>query len=164
VAGGARGIGRAIAEAFAADGAAVALFDLDPAVADTARDIGERQRVPAHPYHVDVIDFAAVQQVTAVQRFEVGPSCPSMRARSAACRRQSWPKRAPSSASRSICPTTPSAPSRASRTPRSLAAQDAASRLGLYHDLLDAIDRYLGLAKAHLQHLLTAAGVRPASV
>jgi NAD(P)-dependent dehydrogenase (short-subunit alcohol dehydrogenase family) len=62
VAGGARGIGRAIAEAFAAEGAAVALFDLDPTIADAARDIGERHRVPAHPYHVDVTDFASVRQ------------------------------------------------------------------------------------------------------
>jgi NAD(P)-dependent dehydrogenase (short-subunit alcohol dehydrogenase family) len=62
VAGGARGIGKAIAEAFAAEGAAVALIDFDPAVADAARDIGERHHVPAHPYHVDVTDFAAVRQ------------------------------------------------------------------------------------------------------
>jgi NAD(P)-dependent dehydrogenase (short-subunit alcohol dehydrogenase family) len=62
VAGGARGIGRAIAEAFAAEGAAVAVLDLDPAVADAARDIGARHRVPAHAYRVDVTDFAAVRQ------------------------------------------------------------------------------------------------------
>jgi NAD(P)-dependent dehydrogenase (short-subunit alcohol dehydrogenase family) len=62
VAGGARGIGRAIAEAFAAEGAAVALVDFDPAVADVARDIGERRRVPSLPYHLDVTDFAAVRQ------------------------------------------------------------------------------------------------------
>jgi NAD(P)-dependent dehydrogenase (short-subunit alcohol dehydrogenase family) len=62
VAGGARGIGRAIAEAFAAEGAAVALIDVDAAVADAAREIGARHRVPAHSYHVDVTDFAAVRQ------------------------------------------------------------------------------------------------------
>jgi NAD(P)-dependent dehydrogenase (short-subunit alcohol dehydrogenase family) len=62
VAGGARGIGRAIAEAFAAEGAAVVLVDVDPAVADAARDIGERYRVPAYPYHVDVTDYAAVRR------------------------------------------------------------------------------------------------------
>ena len=49
IAGGARGIGRAIAEAFAAKGAAVALFDLDPTVADTAGDIGERHRLAGEP-------------------------------------------------------------------------------------------------------------------
>jgi NAD(P)-dependent dehydrogenase (short-subunit alcohol dehydrogenase family) len=62
VAGGARGIGRAIAAALAAEGAAVALVDLDPAVADAAQDIGEQHRVPAHAYQVDVTDFAAVQR------------------------------------------------------------------------------------------------------
>jgi NAD(P)-dependent dehydrogenase (short-subunit alcohol dehydrogenase family) len=62
VAGGARGIGRAIGEAFAAEGAAVALMDFDPAVADVARAIGARHRVAAHPYHLDVTDFTAVRR------------------------------------------------------------------------------------------------------
>lgn len=62
VAGGAKGIGRAIAVAFAAEGVNVALLDLDPVVAATARELAECHRVRALPLLVDVTDFAAVRR------------------------------------------------------------------------------------------------------
>jgi 2-hydroxycyclohexanecarboxyl-CoA dehydrogenase len=63
VAGGARGIGRAIAEAFAAEGAAVALIDLDASVGAAAEQIGERHRVPTLAHQADVTDCAAVRRI-----------------------------------------------------------------------------------------------------
>ena len=70
VAGGARGIGRAIAEAFAAEGAHVALIDRDREVSATAAQIAGQQGVPTLPLIGDVVDYSAVQrlaeEVTAV--------------------------------------------------------------------------------------------------
>ena len=60
VAGAARGIGRAIAEAFAAEGAHVALLDHDPEVSAAASQIAEQQRVRTLPLLGDVVDYAAV--------------------------------------------------------------------------------------------------------
>jgi len=60
VAGAARGIGRAIAEAFAAEGANVALLDRDPAVTEAAAEIAARHRVRAVPLVGDVVDYSAV--------------------------------------------------------------------------------------------------------
>jgi NAD(P)-dependent dehydrogenase (short-subunit alcohol dehydrogenase family) len=60
IAGGARGIGRAIAAAFAAEGANVALLDLDPDVAGVARELEERHRVRGLGFTADVTDFGAV--------------------------------------------------------------------------------------------------------
>jgi NAD(P)-dependent dehydrogenase (short-subunit alcohol dehydrogenase family) len=60
IAGGARGIGRAIAAAFAAEGADVALLDIDPAVQDVARGLAEGRRVRALAFIADVTDFGAV--------------------------------------------------------------------------------------------------------
>lgn len=57
VTGGAMGIGRAVAERFAASGATVELWDADAAAAaETARVIGKQARAR----HVDVTDMAAV--------------------------------------------------------------------------------------------------------
>ncbi len=61
IVGGARGIGRAIAVAFADEKANVALVDRDPAVEATAAEIAARQGVPAFPALGDVTDFAAMQ-------------------------------------------------------------------------------------------------------
>jgi 2-hydroxycyclohexanecarboxyl-CoA dehydrogenase len=65
VVGGAKGIGRAIALAFAAEGSNVALLDVDPSVADTARELTQHCGVPTLPFTVDVTDFAAVQRAAA---------------------------------------------------------------------------------------------------
>jgi NAD(P)-dependent dehydrogenase (short-subunit alcohol dehydrogenase family) len=65
VAGGARGIGRAIAAAFAAEGAHVALIDRDPEVAQAAAEIGARHRVTARALVADVTDYAAVRRAAA---------------------------------------------------------------------------------------------------
>jgi len=59
---GARGIGRAIAQAFAAEGAHVALLDLDPGIATLARQLVESGRVRALAFRVDVTDFDAVRR------------------------------------------------------------------------------------------------------
>ena len=62
VVGGARGLGRAIAEAFAAEGARVAIVDREPA-----------QPLPGGSAHgADVTDFAAVQGVAGAIRAEFG--------------------------------------------------------------------------------------------
>jgi NAD(P)-dependent dehydrogenase (short-subunit alcohol dehydrogenase family) len=60
IAGGARGIGRAIAAAFAAEGADIALLDLDAAVTETVRELAERCRVRTLGLAVDVTDYDAV--------------------------------------------------------------------------------------------------------
>jgi 2-hydroxycyclohexanecarboxyl-CoA dehydrogenase len=61
VVGGARGIGRAIAAAFAEETAAIALVDLDPSVETTARDIAGEHGVSALGVVGDVTDYAAMQ-------------------------------------------------------------------------------------------------------
>lgn len=61
VVGAAQGIGRAIARAFAAEGANVALIDRDPRVADTAKQLGAECRTTAVPIVADVTDYAAMQ-------------------------------------------------------------------------------------------------------
>ncbi len=61
IVGGAKGIGRAIAAAFAEEGARLALVDRDPAVEATARDLGERHGASALPVVGDVTDSAAMR-------------------------------------------------------------------------------------------------------
>jgi NAD(P)-dependent dehydrogenase (short-subunit alcohol dehydrogenase family) len=62
VVGGARGIGRAIAEAFAAEKANVALIDIDPTVTNTATELEKHSGVRALSLTADVTDFAAVKR------------------------------------------------------------------------------------------------------
>jgi len=62
VVGGARGIGQAIAVAFAAEGAAVAVIDRDPAVGAVADDLGERLRAHADAFLADVTDYPALKR------------------------------------------------------------------------------------------------------
>jgi 2-hydroxycyclohexanecarboxyl-CoA dehydrogenase len=61
IAGGAHGIGRAIAAAFAGAGANVALLDRAAGVAEMARELGERCRVQALGFLADVTDLDAVR-------------------------------------------------------------------------------------------------------
>ncbi|HKB37250.1 MAG TPA: SDR family oxidoreductase [Gemmataceae bacterium] len=56
IVGSARGIGRAISKAFAAEGASLVLVDRDPAVRNTAEEFGGRGLIS------DVCDYPAVQQ------------------------------------------------------------------------------------------------------
>jgi NAD(P)-dependent dehydrogenase (short-subunit alcohol dehydrogenase family) len=60
IAGGARGIGLAIAHGFAAERANVALLDRDPGVTAAARELAERCGVRALPFAIDVTDYDAV--------------------------------------------------------------------------------------------------------
>lgn len=60
IAGGAKGIGRAIAEAFAAEGGNIALLDLDPSVAGAAGELAERYGVRVLSFVADATDLAAV--------------------------------------------------------------------------------------------------------
>jgi NAD(P)-dependent dehydrogenase (short-subunit alcohol dehydrogenase family) len=62
VAGGARGIGRAIATAFAAEKANVALIDLDPETGEQARVLGRDHEVRVTAHVLDVTDFQALER------------------------------------------------------------------------------------------------------
>jgi 2-hydroxycyclohexanecarboxyl-CoA dehydrogenase len=62
VAGAARGIGRAIAERFAAEGSNVALFDRDPVVKGVALEIAGRFPVQTDAFAVDVTDYPGLRR------------------------------------------------------------------------------------------------------
>jgi NAD(P)-dependent dehydrogenase (short-subunit alcohol dehydrogenase family) len=62
VVGAARGIGRAIAERFAAEGTNVALIDRDPAVEGAATEVAGRFPVRTAAVAVDVTDYAALRR------------------------------------------------------------------------------------------------------
>lgn len=61
VVGGANGIGRAIAEDFAHEGASVAILDIDPATESVAAEIGAAQRATAIGLKIDASDYEAVK-------------------------------------------------------------------------------------------------------
>src|SRR5262245_22676930 len=65
IAGGARGIGRAIAAAFAAEGCPVALLDRDAEVHAAARDLESAHRVRTFAAQVDVTQYPEVRQAAA---------------------------------------------------------------------------------------------------
>lgn len=69
VTGAAHGIGRACAEAFAAEGADVALIDIDPAVTETARAIGGK----AVGITCNIADAAAARDAVAQAAEAIGP-------------------------------------------------------------------------------------------
>jgi NAD(P)-dependent dehydrogenase (short-subunit alcohol dehydrogenase family) len=62
IAGGARGIGLAIARAFAAEKANLALIDLDSGVPAVAQELAGHYGVRVLPFTADVTDFGAVRQ------------------------------------------------------------------------------------------------------
>jgi NAD(P)-dependent dehydrogenase (short-subunit alcohol dehydrogenase family) len=65
IVGGARGIGRAIAGTFAAEGSRVALVDRDPAVEAAARELASQFGVATLPVLGDVTDAAAMHSASA---------------------------------------------------------------------------------------------------
>jgi 2-hydroxycyclohexanecarboxyl-CoA dehydrogenase len=74
VTGAGRGIGAAVAAALAAEGAAVAVCDLDgPSAAKTAAALAERHGVRAVGTGVDIADSAAVRAAVGRVRSELGP-------------------------------------------------------------------------------------------
>src|SRR5437763_1906120 len=73
VTGGASGIGRAVAEAFAAEGANVALWDASPATAKAALEVAKPADPKALGLTVDVTDEAAVRHAAAETAAQLGP-------------------------------------------------------------------------------------------
>lgn len=65
VVGGARGIGGAIVEAIAAEGATLAIVDRESAVDEVARAVEIRHRVPAQGIVADITDYAAMKRAAA---------------------------------------------------------------------------------------------------
>jgi NAD(P)-dependent dehydrogenase (short-subunit alcohol dehydrogenase family) len=72
VAGSAQGIGRAIARAFAAEGAHLALIDRDPGVSETARQLAEEHHVLTLPLTADVTDWPRMRQCAAEVQAALG--------------------------------------------------------------------------------------------
>jgi len=72
VVGGASGIGRAAVEAFAAEGADLAVWDVSPDVAAVTRDVRERFGVRAHGILTDVADEAGVRDAARRTAAEFG--------------------------------------------------------------------------------------------
>jgi 2-hydroxycyclohexanecarboxyl-CoA dehydrogenase len=73
VTGGASGIGRAIAEAFAAEGARVAIWDVTKTGADAAAEIARLNSVSAIGLVVDVTDEASVTAAVRETNRQLGP-------------------------------------------------------------------------------------------
>jgi 2-hydroxycyclohexanecarboxyl-CoA dehydrogenase len=73
VLGGASGIGKAIAAAFVAEGAHVALLDRAPGVAGVAKELGSLQSGAVLPMVVDVTDYPALCQAAHRVESELGP-------------------------------------------------------------------------------------------
>jgi NAD(P)-dependent dehydrogenase (short-subunit alcohol dehydrogenase family) len=72
VVGGANGIGLAVARAFAAEAASVAILDLDPRTASIAPEIAARTKAPVMGISCDITDFDAVKKAAAGAARELG--------------------------------------------------------------------------------------------
>jgi NAD(P)-dependent dehydrogenase (short-subunit alcohol dehydrogenase family) len=72
VAGAAQGIGRAIAAAFAAEGAHVALLDRHSSVSATAKELGDVHHTLTLPIVADVTDFAGVRSAASEVQAALG--------------------------------------------------------------------------------------------
>jgi NAD(P)-dependent dehydrogenase (short-subunit alcohol dehydrogenase family) len=72
IAGGASGIGRAIAAAFAQEKAGVAVLDVNPAAAEVAGELARSHGVRALGLTVDVTDYEAVQRAAAEVQAKLG--------------------------------------------------------------------------------------------
>jgi 2-hydroxycyclohexanecarboxyl-CoA dehydrogenase len=72
VVGGARGIGRAIASAFVAEGANVAILDRDPDGPSVAKELAGDERARACAHVVDVTDYAAILEAANQVRRDYG--------------------------------------------------------------------------------------------
>ena len=72
VVGGAKGIGRAIASAFVAEGANVVIVDRDPDGPGVARDLAEDEPARAFAHVVDVTDYRAILEVSEQVRRDYG--------------------------------------------------------------------------------------------
>ncbi len=73
VVGGASGIGRAIGEAFAAEGARVALLDIAPTVEATAREIAGQHHTATLGLVADAANFPALQRAARQVEEQLGP-------------------------------------------------------------------------------------------
>jgi 2-hydroxycyclohexanecarboxyl-CoA dehydrogenase len=73
VIGGAKGIGRAIAERFVQEGARVAVVDLDPAAEAVATELASHYAVQAQGWGCDACDFTALQRQAAEIAAALGP-------------------------------------------------------------------------------------------
>ncbi len=70
--GGAKGIGRAIGEAFAEERATVVLADVDPHVGQTAAELSAKHDANVSGHEVDVTDYLAVQKLAAKVLVDTG--------------------------------------------------------------------------------------------
>ena len=72
VVGGAKGIGRGVVELFAAEGARVAVVDIDPNVEAIAADIAREHEGDAIGVVSDIVDYDSVQEAVATVMRELG--------------------------------------------------------------------------------------------